>query len=63
MKKIELILICRKCGASHLITPPKKKLKETTKIELNCYRCRNINEYDFVYKLKRGEKNGSDREL
>jgi len=45
-----MILTCRKCGATHLINPkPKRKLRKTTEIELNCYRCGYKNNYQFVY--------------
>jgi len=45
----ELILTCRKCGATHLITPPTKKMKKTTKIELNCYRCGHKSNYSYAF--------------
>ena len=48
----ELILTCRKCGATHLITPPTKKLKKTSKIELNCYRCNYKNNYNYAYEYE-----------
>ena len=59
---MEITLTCRKCGATHLINPPKRKLKKTTEIELNCYRCSYKNEYKFVYKLKR-EKNNERKNI
>ncbi len=52
MKREELILVCRKCGATHLITPPKRKLKKATEIELKCYRCSYNNNYKFIYNVK-----------
>lgn len=50
---MSIILTCKECGATHQITPPKKKLKITTEIELNCCRCGYINNYPYVYNLKR----------
>jgi len=47
-----MILTCKKCGATHLIKPPKRKLKKTTKIELNCYRCNYKNIFDYVYEFE-----------
>jgi RNase P subunit RPR2 len=52
MKREEVILICKKCGASHLITPPKRKLKKTDNIELDCYRCNFKNNYRYIYNKK-----------
>jgi len=49
MRRESLILTCRVCGATHRITPPKKKLKITTEIVLDCYRCGYKNNYQFVY--------------
>lgn len=49
--KESLILTCKACGATHQISPPKRKLKITTEIELNCYRCHYTNNYKFTYKL------------
>ena len=47
-----MILICKRCGATHLIEPPKKKLKKITEIELNCYRCNYKNEYNYVFEFE-----------
>ena len=58
-RKEEIILTCKKCGSTHLISPPKRKLKITTEIELKCWRCEFINNYKFYYKLKKNKKNGS----
>jgi len=48
----ELILTCKKCGATHLITPPTKEMKKTTKIELNCYRCGHKNNYNYAFEFE-----------
>ena len=48
---MSIILKCKECGATHQITPPKKKLKIATEIELKCYRCGYINNYPYVYNL------------
>ena len=53
---MDLILACRGCGATHLITPPKRKMKKTVEIELNCYRCDHKSNYAYTYKLKRFRK-------
>ena len=53
MRTISFILTCKECGATHQITPPKKKLKKTAEIELKCYRCDYVNNYPYDYKLKR----------
>ncbi len=50
--RIKIILTCKKCGATHQITPPKRKLKKTTEIELNCYRCGYKNNYNYVYEFE-----------
>ena len=52
MNRTEMVLTCINCGATHLIRPPNRKLKKTTEIELNCYRCNFKNNYKYTYKLK-----------
>jgi len=57
--KESLILECKNCHATHLLRPPRGKLKKTTVIELNCMRCGYKNDYRFIYSLKEFEsRNG-----
>ena len=49
---MSIILTCKGCGATHQITPPKRKLKKTTEIELNCHRCNYKNNYNYVYEFE-----------
>ena len=52
MKREKIILTCRECGATHLIRPPKTKLKVTTEIELDCYRCNHKNNYTYAFEYE-----------
>lgn len=51
-----IILMCKECSSTHQITPPIRKLEETTEIELTCNNCNYTNTYSYahiigVYKL------------
>ena len=46
-------LKCKHCETNNWIDPPKKKLKKTERIELNCFNCGMSNDYRYFHKIDR----------
>ena len=48
---MKLVLICEGCGSTHLLKPPKRKMKKTSSIELNCYGCGKKNQFKYYHEI------------